>query len=181
MSNPIATLVEADMARVAARLGGQVTPAGAWFDGFWDFFVENRERLARGPAWEIQGASQPPWAIEMLAPEEANRPLFELYIFVELKARRPKGVAPWPVSSVLLSGAAPPEMGARDRFDRPHDQAPADDLRRRGFVPLVGYWGVRCEARVPRDDAGAAESVQAVLAALPEALPLALALAITAR
>jgi hypothetical protein len=181
MSNPLASFVEAEIAAIAARLGGAVTPAGAWFDGFWDFFVENRERLTRGPAWEISGASQLPWAIEMLAPEETDRPLFELYMFIEAKDSRQGVSAPWPVSSVLLGGASPPEVGARDRFDRPHDPARAESLRRRGFAPLVGYWGVRCEATVSRDEARAATRVQSTLAALPETLPLALALASSAR
>jgi hypothetical protein len=53
----------------------------------------------------------------------------------------------------------------------------AEDLRGRGFTWLVGYWGVRCEARVERDDARALDAVRAALAAVPDALQVALALA----
>jgi hypothetical protein len=80
------------------------------------------------------------------------------------------------VSSVALGSADAPRVGARDRFDRPFDVSLAEQLLGRGFVPAAGYWGVRCEARVARDDAGGLERAQAILSALPEVLPLALAL-----
>ena len=177
MSNPVATLVNGAIAELAARLDGQTTTAGAWFDGFWDFFVENRRRLESGPAWEIQGVSGPPWAVELIASDDVARPQLEVYLFVERKDYRPNVHAPWPVSTVVIGSADAPGTGARDRFERPHDGALAEDLRGRGFIPLVGYWGVRCEARVARDDGKGLEAVRATLEALPEALRVALALA----
>ncbi|HEY7372118.1 MAG TPA: hypothetical protein VIF57_08175 [Polyangia bacterium] len=177
MPKPIVNLVGATVADLAARVGGQVTGPLSWFDGFWDFVVENRVRLAREPAWAIAGVSRLPWVIVLLAPGEAAVTQFEAYLFVEAKDHRPGVTAPWPVSSVALDSAEAPRVGARDRFDRPYDVGLADQLRRRGFAPAAGYWGVRCDARVARDDSGGVERARAILTALPEALPLALALA----
>ena len=177
MPTPILNLVTATVPDLAARLGGQVTGPLSWFDGFWDFVVENRVRLAREPSWAITGVSRLSWAIVLLVPDEPGGPVFESYLFVEAKDRRPGVAAPWPVSSVALGSAEPPRVHARDRFDRPHDLGLAERLRRHGFALAVGYWGVRCEARVARDNAGSVAATQAILAALPDALPLALALA----
>ena len=177
MSNPVATLVNGEIAGIAARLDGQTTKAGAWFDGFWDFFVENRHRLESGPAWEIQGLSGRPWAVEMIASDDVARPQLEVHLFVERKDDRPNVRKPWPVSSVAIGSADAAETGARDRFERPHDGALAEALRGRGFIPLIGYWGVRCEAQVARDDGKGLEAVRAMLEGLPEALRVALALA----
>jgi hypothetical protein len=178
MSNPVATLVNEEIAGIAARLGGQATRPGEWFDGFWDFFVENRDRLQDRSAWEIQGSGSAwPWAVEIFASDDVARPQLEVHLFVEAKDGRLGVSAPWPVSSVVLGGGDAPEVGARDRADRPHDGALAEDLRGRGFAPMVGYWGVRCEANVGRDDAQGLGAVRATLAALPDALRVALALA----
>ena len=177
MSNPLTAFLGDALARVAPLLGGRVTKAGSWFDGFWDFVVDNRDRLTREAAWEVQGTVGRPWALECLASDDPARPLFELYVFVENKDRRPGLSPPWPVSTMVVGGDEAPRTGARDRFDRPHDHALAEELRRYGFTPLVGYWGVRCETSVPRDDRYGPDRAGAILARLPDVVALALRLA----
>ena len=179
MSSPLTAFLGDALARVAPVLGGRVTTAGSWFDGFWDFVVDNRDRLTGEAAWEVQGTVGPSWALECLAPDDPARPLFELYVFVERKDRR-RGVSPpWPVSSMVVGGDEEPRTGARDRFDRPHDHALAEEIRSHGFTPLVGYWGVRCETNVARDDPNGPDRVGAILARLPDVVALALRLADT--
>jgi hypothetical protein len=165
------------LARASLLLGGQVTTPGTWFDGFWDFVTDNRDRLTCEPAWEIQGCVGFPWALEALAPEAPVRPLFELYVFVESKDTRPGVSAPWPVSSIVLGGNEPAQTGARDRFDRPHDPALAEQIRALGFTPLVGYWGVRCEVSVARDEPHAQDRVGRIITKLPDVVALSLRLA----
>ena len=75
MSNPLTAFLGDALARVAPVLGGQVTTAGSCFDGFWDFVVDNRDRLTPEAAWEVQGTVGPPWALECLAPDDPARPL----------------------------------------------------------------------------------------------------------
>jgi hypothetical protein len=167
------------LARASLLLGGRVTAPGTWFDGFWDFVADNRDRLTCEPAWEIQGCVRHPWALEALAPEDPGRPLFELYLFVENKDQRPGVRAPWPVSSLVLGSDGPAREGARDRFDRPHDAAIAEQLRGFGVRPLVGYWGVRCETSVARDEPQAQDRVGQIIARLPDVVALSLRLADT--
>lgn len=176
-SNPVAPFLGEALARASLLLGGQVTTPGTWFDGFWDFVTDNRDRLTCEPAWEIQGCIRFPWALEALAPEDPARPLFELYVFVENKDARPGVSAPWPVSSVVLGGGEAPQMGPRDRFDRPHDPALAEQIRGLGFTPLVGYWGVRCEVSVARDEPYAQDRVGRIINRLPDVVALSLRLA----
>jgi hypothetical protein len=177
MSNPLTPFMGDALARVAPVLGGRVTAAGSWFDGFWDFVAENRDRLKREAAWEIQGTVGPPWAVEILAPDDPAGPLCEVYVFVENKDRRPGVSPPWPVSSLDLGGDGSPQPGERDRFDRPHDHALAERLRGFGFTPRVGYWGLRCETSVARDEPYGADRIGAILSRLPDVVALALRLA----
>jgi len=177
MTNPLTAFLGDALARVAPVLGGRITTAGCWFDGFWDFVADNRDRLRHEAAWEVQGSVGPPWALECVASDDPARPLFELYVFVENKDGRPGVSPPWPVSSLVVGGDEEPQTGARDRFDRPHDHALAEDIRGYGFTPLVGYWGVRCEMSVPRDDRCGPDRVGAILNRLPDVVALALRLA----
>jgi hypothetical protein len=78
---------------------------------------------------------------------------------------------------MAVGGDEEARKGARDRFDRPHDHALAEEIRGYGFTPLVGYWGVRCETNVARDDPNGPDRVGAILARLPDVVALALRLA----
>ncbi len=158
----------ADIADLASRLDGVVCKTGAWFDGFWDFFTSNRDRLERGPGWEIQGGGPPPWAIEFLGPCDDGS--FEIHLFVECKDRRPGVCAPWPVSAIVLAPDAHAEVGPRDAFDRPHDGDLARQLAERGFDLRVGYWGVHCTHFGNVD----VESPHQQLSAMPTVVRLAL-------
>ncbi len=159
--------IDTSIARVAALLDGSVTVPGSWFDGFWDFFVRNKERIHAGPAWEIQAG----WgAVLMMAPPSCEG-AFEVHVFVECTDRRPGIRAPWPVSFVVLGSDAPAAEGAPDRHDRPHDEGIATLLAEIGFVPYVGYWGIRA-TRVVLDDASV-EGVRDLLEDLPAAVRLA--------
>ena len=162
MPNPLTAFLGDALARVAPVLGGRVTTAGSWFDGFWDFVVDNRDRLTR----------------------DAAAPVLVLDEHVQLEQRpgrivggqaleRPR----WPVSSMVVGGDEAPRTGTRDRFDRPHDHALAEEIRGHGFTPLVGYWGVRCETSVPRDDPRGPDRVGAIVNKLPDVVALALRLA----
>lgn len=172
--------IERAMASLAPALGGHAGQPGHWFDGFWDFVVENRLRLQTGPAWEIDGFTmQLPWSLLVIASAAEAYPAAEIHLFVEAKDRRPSICAPWPVSSVTIPGNDAARMGRPDALDRPHDPALAAAIARLGFTPRVGYWGIRCDWRRPSavcvDEVAA--SVRAALAEVPTLLPLALNLA----
>ena len=171
------------MASLEPDLGEQAVPPGRWFDGFWDFVVENRLRLQTGPVWEINGFTmQLPWSLLVLASAEEAYPIAEIYVFVEAKDRRPAISAPWPVSSVTIPGNGEVSQGAPDPLDRPHDRELAAAITRLGFTPRVGYWGIRCDWHRPADMSAdeVCFAMRAALADAPKLLPLALNLARTA-
>lgn len=124
---------------VAVALDGKVTRAGSWFDGFWDFYVDNRERFGRERCWEVQGATELPWALEILAPGA-----IEVHVFVEAKDRRRGVRAPWPVASAVIGSGEAARVGPKDTLDRPHDESFAREIEAYGYVVEVGYWGVHC-------------------------------------
>lgn len=175
--------IERAMASLEPGLGKQVVPPGRWFDGFWDFVVENRLRLQTGPCWEINGFTlQLPWSLLVIASAEDAYPIAEIYVFVEAKDRRSEIRAPWPVSSVTIPVNDGVRMGAPDALDRPHDKELAAAIARLGFTPRVGYWGIRCDWRRLSGGSGDADglALRAALADVPKLLPLALDLARTA-
>lgn len=152
---------------LAARLGGSCTPVGTWFDGFWDFFVANRDRITGARGWEIQGGR---WAVLLLDAEAERR--FEIHVFVECRDSGPSARAPWPVSSIELGMDAAAGLGAPDAGGRPHDHGVAEELRGMGFDPQVGHWGVHLERWIPFDSRVRAD-VKAALQNLPAAVRLA--------
>lgn len=171
------------MASLATTLAGKAEKPGRWFDGFWDFVMENRPRFLNGPAWELSGFTlQRPWSLLVLAAAAEAEPPAEIYLFVEAKDRRPSIRAPWPVSTLTIPGDGGAEEGRPDALDRPHDKELAAAIARLGFAPRVGYWGIRCDWRLLSDISveAAAAAVRAALAEIPTILPLALKLANTA-
>ena len=171
------------MASLATALNAKAGKPGRWFDGFWDFVVENRSRFLNGPAWEISGFTlQRPWSLLVLAAAAEADPPVEIYLFVEAKDRRPSIRAPWPVSTLTIPGEGGAEEGRPDALDRPHDKELAAAIARLGFTPRVGYWGIRCDwCLAPNISVDAvAAVVRAALAEVPSVLPLALKLAGTA-
>lgn len=180
---PLISAIEQAMAPLEKALDGCRGSAGDWFDGFWDFVVENRERIKAGPAWEINGyATQRPWSLIIISTTTAAHPVVEIYLFVEDKDYRASARAPWPVCSVVIPGNDPVRVGDRDSFDRPHDQDLAAAIERLGFTPRVGYWGIRCDwiSRADASIAAVVEAVRRALANIPQLLQLALDLANTA-
>jgi hypothetical protein len=128
--------IAANVAALAATLGGHAGRGSTWFDGFWDFVIEHRPEL--DAAWEIQGDG---WAIVFFPPSVAA-PLLRAHVFVEAKDSRPGIRAPWPVSSIVLAPGTSARTAERDRHDRPFHAGDAALVRAFGFEPVVGYWGV---------------------------------------
>lgn len=165
--NPVVSVMNQAMDRLALELDEHLTSPGSWFDGFWDFFVENRARIEEGPSWQIAGMSSFSWAILAIAARPAAHPAAaEVHVFVEARDYRPGIHAPWPVS------------GKRDGLNRPHDKERAEAIRRLGFEPRVGYWGVACTWHTPTEATeDIAETVRLALADVPKVLHLAVDLA----
>lgn len=164
---------------LAARLDGIVEHAATWFDGFWDFVVRDLDRAHQSKSlWQISGGrDEYAWAILLFTSPDPARSAFEAHLFVEAKDRRPNAEAPWPVSSILIGGDEPARQHPPDRFDRPHDEGIAAQLRAGGYDVFPGYWGVRCSRAVAWTDSDVPARVGEILSHLSEDLHAALALA----
>jgi hypothetical protein len=112
--------------------------AAAWFDGFWDFFVNARTAIERGPSAAAHGALEG-LGICVLAwvAEGAKNP--RLDIFVESKDRRPGARAPWPVTTVALSGGDLAEAARMEPRQIP--PGAAMQLQKLGATARISYWG----------------------------------------
>lgn len=110
--------------------------ADAWFDGFWDFFVAERARLASEPSAWVSGTSWLllHWRCEARAREAG------LDLFVEDKDRRPNALAPAPVVTIVVGTGAP--VTRAPLAPRPLDAERERILGTQGFDVAVGYWGV---------------------------------------
>ena len=117
--------IEALLAELAPRVGG--LPSRGQALGFWDFFVDAREALARGPSCELQGATEGlPWLALALgrAAVAADEPRF--HVFVEV--------------------ASPPRRSPRPLTRRLHDPEVAASLTARGFTVEMGRWEIHLTA-----------------------------------
>ena len=143
----------ARVAALAAVVGGHSQRGSTWFDGFWDFVQEYRDRL--GTAWEIQGVQGVPWAILFMLPDAVARDL-RVEIFVESKKARH-------------------DIAAERRRGEGPDRRQHDALIALGFEVIVDDRGVR--AFRTADAARREQSLDQIFEVLPPALQAAVRLA----
>jgi hypothetical protein len=132
------------LAELAAMRGGRSMRAVEWFDGFWDFFVPNRDALATVPSIAVCGSH---WLALYWEPADVPR----IDLFVEAKDRRPGVRAPWPVTSIeLATGDVLPVAVTPGRtVDAEIDTR----LHALGAEAQLGYWGLHARCAVARADA----------------------------
>jgi hypothetical protein len=132
------------LADLAAMRAGSAMRAVEWFDGFWDFFVPNRDALETVPSIAVCGSH---WLA--LYWEPAGGPRLDL--FVESKDRRPGARAPAPVASIDVATGDALAIDATPA--RTIDADTDARLRALGAEVAFGYWGLHARCAVARADA----------------------------
>jgi hypothetical protein len=144
-----------------------VDKAASWFDGFWDFFVNERDTLVDGRSWWVSGTYWFAMLWERVGSD--SEPELRLDLFVECKDCRPRRVAPSPVASIYVDDGktVPPDHLP----PRPRGESQAALLESLGFTVDVGYWGAhvyKCVETGPTPTE-LATIVDATLNVMPEA------------